>query len=151
MPPNSWRNTVSQRHSSSAIKDLVKTPKIITLLTTIILYHLLPLLLLIIWLCILLLSLRPTMLHLNSPWSYPTILTPTPFNTWMTRTLPTTIHNMPMPAHCRPIPHIQISHHLVFSITHQAVAPPLPTLRTPLPNQRPPRKWKLRVHIALSF
>jgi hypothetical protein len=52
--------------------------------------------------------------------------------------------------HC-PIPYIQIPHHPVFSITHHAVAPPLPTSGNPLPNQRPPQKWRLKLHIALLF
>jgi hypothetical protein len=88
------------------------------------------------------------------------IPTPTPFTTWMMTTpplmtcdTPMATHDPPMVNYCSPLPRIQVQipHHLVFSITRHAREPPLPTPENPPMNQRPPRRWKLKLHIALSF
>jgi hypothetical protein len=97
---------------------------------------------------------------LNNPWSYPTIPTPTPFNTWtmttpplMTHVTPTATYDPPTASHHNPLPHIQIQipHYLVFSITRHAREPPLPTPGNPPMNQRPPQRWKFKLNVTLSF
>jgi hypothetical protein len=97
---------------------------------------------------------------LNNLWSYLTIPTPTPFNIWtittpplMTCDTPMVTHDPPTASHRNPLPcvQIQIPHHPVFSITHHAREPPLPTPGNPLMNQRPLQRWKFKLNVTLSF
>jgi len=77
---------------------------------------------------------------LNNPWSYPTPPTPTPFTTWTTS--PPSDLAMPIREHSRPFMHVP--HLPVLTVTRTRPPPQDP-------NSPPPKKWKFRLRMSLSF
>src|SRR5882757_11431069 len=86
------------------------------------------------------------MINLSNPWLFPTPPTPTPFTQWGTNP-PMTLVSTPN----RPCPPPLIPHLPVFLITHLAREHHLQTHKPPPQNSPPPKRWKFKLQMSLSF